>query len=257
MIPTSIAYLQEQCRDLPPQKSEAWLKYREGKLTGSDMAAALKISTFKTYVELLAEKCGHPSIFKGNKYTQWGEKYEDEAVSVYENETGEKVHTFSILPHPFDPRYAFSPDGITENNILIEVKCPYCRQIKHEIPSYYFPQIQLGLQILKEHGIDTYAHFVQYRPFTEPDPVTHKSYHMDILRVDRDDVWWKNIHFKIFSFWKDVEKYQRIGIDRHPLYKDKSKIKPIRYFGNKDNNDTDEHTQKSTVEFRDDNSDID
>ncbi len=79
--------------------------------------------------------------FEGNDATRHGDKYEPVAIEKYENLKGVKVIDFSIIP-PIDPSedwLAASPDGITQDGVLIEVKCPFYRMPKDEVPKHYIP----------------------------------------------------------------------------------------------------------------------
>lgn len=107
----------------PLQKSDAWLAARRGKITASDAAAILGQNPYRSPIQVMRGKLGlEETPFTGNEATRHGEKYEDEAVQKYEKDTGTRVRLFGLLPHPTLPYLAGSPDGITEDGILIEVK---------------------------------------------------------------------------------------------------------------------------------------
>jgi hypothetical protein len=51
------------------------------------------------------------------------------------------------LIHKDIPYFGASPDGITENGIMLEIKCPYKRKIDGGIPEQYFYQVQGQLEV--------------------------------------------------------------------------------------------------------------
>ena len=71
---------------------------------------------------MLKEKLGLKAGFTGNEATAHGQKYEDEAISIYEKQTGKRVLRPGLEYHQTISGIAGSPDGITEDGILVEVK---------------------------------------------------------------------------------------------------------------------------------------
>ena len=132
------------------QKSEEWLRLRGNMLTASDAASAIGCNKYETPHGLLLKKCGKGEKFTGNEATRHGEKYEDEARILFEERYGEVVHEIGLCPHPEHDWLGGSPDGITESNCLVEIKCPMMRKITPEVPEHYMPQVQLCLEILGE-----------------------------------------------------------------------------------------------------------
>src|SRR3990167_7874628 len=144
---------------MPLQKSNDWLEDKKNKISGSEVADAIGVGYKKESGKnsLLFRKCGYdPYPFKGNIYTEHGNRYELAAIQKYLSLTDNIHIDLNIIPHNYIDFIAYSPDGICidkdGNIILIEVKCPYTRKIvKGEIPSYYIPQVQLGMQVLKSY----------------------------------------------------------------------------------------------------------
>ena len=104
------------------QKSEEWLSQRRRCLTASDAATVIGTNPYKSVVELVLSKIGMIARFTGNASTKHGEAYEEEAVRLYEKQYNTKVHEFGLLPHGTVEGLAGSPDGITQEGVLIEVK---------------------------------------------------------------------------------------------------------------------------------------
>jgi len=101
--------------------------------------------------------------------------------------------------HHHPNRYHFiggSPDGITATNRLLEIKCPFSREVKHEVPTYYMAQLQTNMEIM---DLDV-ADFVQWKQgqrLCEEDV-------LDILEVPRDRAWFKTVLPALNEFWHEV-----------------------------------------------------
>lgn len=207
------------------QRSEAWFKQRENKLTSSDAATVLGINPYQGMHEVLFKKCGHDfKPFVGNIATRHGQKYEDEAIEKYCKLTGQVNYNFGLIAHQDvynNKEYywlAGSPDGIsiakddkTAEPVLLEVKCPYKRKIIFgKIPEYYLPQVQLNLFICDLRVAD----FIEYVP---PDT-------MNIVRVYRNKRWLNDNLPILESFWKEVEYYRDNDIKVHPKFPKKKRV---------------------------------
>ena len=201
------------------QRSDAWFKQRENKLTSSDAGTVLGINPYQKPHQVLFKKCGHDfNPFVGNIATRHGQKYEDEAIFKYCKITGQVNYNFGLIEYEDVhnskdyPWLAGSPDGIAivegdihAEPILLEVKCPYKRKIKMgEIPEYYVPQVQLNMFICDVNVAD----FIEYLP---PDT-------MNIVRVYKDTEWLSRNLKILDTFWKEVEYYRINNIKNHPKF---------------------------------------
>ena len=119
---------------------------RENRLTASDLAAALGECDYKSRDKTIVEKCGERTFF-GNAITEWGVKYEPVATAIYEKRTNSEVIEFGLMPHTSIPFLGASPDGITTDGIMLEIKCPPNRQITGIVPHGYWVQMQLQLEV--------------------------------------------------------------------------------------------------------------
>jgi putative phage-type endonuclease len=129
------------------QRTPEWYALRKQMITASDWATALGKSKNQGKRNLILKKCDRGVPFTGNVYTQWGQKYEPVANRIYELRQGVKVHEFGVLRHP---KYYFlgaSPDGITPDGIMLEIKCPPLRVIDGKVPVGYMIQVQGQLEI--------------------------------------------------------------------------------------------------------------
>jgi putative phage-type endonuclease len=144
-------YLKEQVKLLknifqPEQKSKEWYEMRNNMLTASDWGTVLGENHYSNSNEVLKKKCGDDT-FITNAAMQWGNKYEDVAVLIYEHRNNVTVLEFGCLQHPFIPFLGASPDGITEDGVMLEIKCPTSRKITGIPPSYYWCQVQGQLEV--------------------------------------------------------------------------------------------------------------
>ena len=139
--------LRQISSSLPEQRTSGWYKMRETRLTASDLAAALGESAYQTPFEVLKKKCGAGDEFKGNAATEWGVKYESVATKIYEFRKATSVVEFGLLPHQSIPYLGASPDGITPDGVMLEIKCPPRREIDGVVPRHYWIQMQLQLEV--------------------------------------------------------------------------------------------------------------
>ena len=131
------------------QRTPDWYAFRKKILTASDLATAFDKGHFNSRDDLMLSKID-PKPWKGNQATEWGVKYEDAAIAVYQQRNNVKILEFGLVPHPGIDVFGASPDGIvadTGNKELtarmLEIKCPWMRKIIHgEVPWHYWAQIQ-------------------------------------------------------------------------------------------------------------------
>ena len=156
------------------QRSEEWYKVRKNLITASSAASCLirDIKTCESYVkeyrleeifdynnkccnpystkkQYFLDKSGYGSQFKGNIATFWGQKYESVVTDLYSNKFNKDVLEFGLIIHD-NPEYSWlgaSPDGITPDGVMIEIKCPFRRKITGIPPMYYWIQVQLQLEV--------------------------------------------------------------------------------------------------------------
>ena len=201
------------------QRSEAWLKLRGQMLTASDAAAAIGANKYQTPDDLIRKKCGLGEPFVGNEATAHGTRLEPVACEMFEEKYGLKVYELGLIPHPDYPWLGGSPDGLTEDNCLLEIKCPLRRRIERGvIPLCYEAQVQICMEIMDVES----CYFCQYAPFdiTFPAPEV-----FDVTIVPRDREWFKKYLPVMDEFWKKV-LYYREHLDECP--KEKEKVKRPR-----------------------------
>jgi hypothetical protein len=147
--------------------------------------------------------------------TQHGKDNEDLAIDKFERMYGTHVLQFSLIPHDTKDWLAVSPDGITPDGVMVEVKCPYSRAIKPAeayapfgCPKYYYPQVQAQLEVCDLE----LCKFVQY--WKDED-------HMLVTDIPRDREWWAKYEPEFKQFWDEVLEFRRTHpdwetVDYHP-----------------------------------------
>ncbi len=131
---------------------EEWLQYRRCGIGGSDVAAILGISKWKSAIDIWLDKTGQAGVsIETNEAMQWGTLLEpvirNHFASVTNNKTVMEVK--AILQHPEYPYMIADVDGITTDNdgnpAILEIKCAseFLRdEWSSGIPNYYRTQIQ-------------------------------------------------------------------------------------------------------------------
>lgn len=159
----------------PPQRTPEWYEQRNLRITASEVANCLTLSELHTkpYVEMFGisnfkyndKKCMNPyesfekyvikkcdgffgnNVFYQNEHTIWGNKYEEVACLLYQELKNVKVEEYGLVPHSRLKWLGASPDGITTNGIMLEIKCPKTRKINNSYPPlYYFSQVQIQME---------------------------------------------------------------------------------------------------------------
>ena len=263
--PLKEEYLRNQVSTLknifqPEQKSKEWYDMRSNMLTASDWGTILGENHYSNSNEVLKKKCGD-STFITNAAMAWGNKYEEVAVLIYKYRNNVNVLEFGCLRHPFISFLGASPDGITPDGVMLEIKCPTSRKITGIPPSYYWCQVQGQLEVceldrcdflecsLKEYeNEDDYYndHFeqnIKLNKFGNEKGVVaefyrkeEKSFFYDYSPVciigEELEIWKKNIiekHisnniiFSCFSFWY-LEEVSCIPIYRNQEWFNNAKV---------------------------------
>lgn len=194
------------------QRSPEWFEQRKNRLTSSDVDSVLGTNKYNKPDDILFKKCGIAPPFTGNEATRHGQKYEDEAIEHYCRIHGKKSYSFGLLPHPTVEWLGGSPDDITHDGVVIEVKCPLRRKIvMGVIPEHYINQIKMNMEICDlDKGV-----FIEYRPAHMcPD----NEMILNIVHLERDKQWFESVLPTLDSFWKEVLYYREKGIEEHPDY---------------------------------------
>lgn len=171
------------------QRSQEWLDLRENMITASDIASAIGENHYESPDAFVKKKVLRTQ-FKGNAATAHGTLLEPLVRDLYDQRTGRKSHEIGLVQHREYPWLGASPDGVTEDGLLIEIKCPLTRKIEAKVPKHYWPQVQLQLEITDLDECD----FIQYRPARIENGVTQSPEEFVVVRVKRDREWFtKNL----------------------------------------------------------------
>jgi len=133
------------------QRSKEWFDLRENRLTASDLAQAMNKGKFGTRSDLLAKKAFPVSKpMEMIPPLKWGVMFEDMGMRCYQEKMGNPVlYEFGLIPNQEIECFGASPDGITAEGIMVEMKCPYRRKYDGKIPEQYYLQIQGQLATCK------------------------------------------------------------------------------------------------------------
>ena len=159
----------------PEQRSPEWFAIRYKIISASDASSVLGKNIkfvsesetskllfkngFKSKKDLIKVKILKKDSFTGNVYTEHGVIFEEVANLIYQKRNNTNVIDFGLVLHPTINFLGASPDGITQDGIMLEIKCPYKRNLTNKIPSNYWVQMQLQLECC---NLDI-CHFVEIK----------------------------------------------------------------------------------------------
>ncbi len=133
------------------QRTPEWLAARRSGIGGSDAAAVLGLSPWRTPFEVWAEKAGYmvPAEFAESEPMRWGRLLEPIILTQYERRRDTVVTVVGMLRHPDIPWLICSPDGVAGDRI-VEVKTTrsaagWGEQGTDEIPPHHLVQAHHNL----------------------------------------------------------------------------------------------------------------
>jgi putative phage-type endonuclease len=132
------------------QHSNDWFVERNKRITASSISTVIKSNTkSRTYNKLLCEKFNPSAVrkYRGSPATIWGTMFEQVAREIYSQKNKVNVMEYGLIPHMKYDFIGASPDGVTDIGVLLEIKCPYSRNITNKIPKHYYAQIQHQLEV--------------------------------------------------------------------------------------------------------------
>lgn len=253
-----------QKKPQPVQRTPEWYKERQTRITASEAASCLNksqrvcenyvksfnvtnfkfndkasLNPYESKEDYIIKKCSsffglQGDSFKDTVYTLWGKKYEDVASRLYSKLNTTTVLEFGLVSHGRLKWLAASPDGITPDGIMLEIKCPKSRKIDDNIPPlYYYIQCQIQLECcnleecdffeceIKE--IDTEKEWLSITPKGNQDKgillqdknTLQYIYPPIELTTDNDYITWKNTMYEsCIPTYYYVTKYNNIKIKR-------------------------------------------
>jgi putative phage-type endonuclease len=172
ILPKVLA-LMEVSKQQPAQRDPLWLLKRNGFITASEAASTLALTqheidlrdqgiidlppekkvgqvipAYNTYAELMRKKCAPASSegSPGSVEMEWGVAYEHIVTELHQAFSGTDIHAFNLIPHPTIPFLAASPDGVSSDGRMVEIKCPYSRMPSGKPKIQYWIQMQLQME---------------------------------------------------------------------------------------------------------------
>lgn len=157
------------------QRTAEWLDARKGMITGSRTAAALGISPWQTpdalIREMVREYHGAESERVDNMIMEYGRNHENLAMLDYMRKTGNVPEDCGFIVHPEIPWLGASPDGLVNDDVVLEIKAPWKYRNKKDPGMesifdllHYHAQVQLELACTGR----TLAHFFQWGQYENP-----------------------------------------------------------------------------------------
>lgn len=180
-------------KDIIPQRTPEWFEQRKLRITGSRVGAILGLSPWQTPDDVLRamvrEYHGAESEFEDNPAVQWGRDNETRALLAFMRKTGLQVEQCGFFE--YGDRMGASPDGITSDDGVLELKVPFGLRNGGEFKPldeqpHYYAQVQMEmLAAEKKH-----AYFAQYRaPKGDPLAYDYVPESMSIERVEFNPEW--------------------------------------------------------------------
>lgn len=136
------------------QRSKEWFEQRVGKITGSRVGAILGMNPWMKPKDVMRamvrEYHGAESEFTGNVATEHGNNFESIAQGDFEIETGLNVVETGFHVSDEYEWLGASPDGLINDDAVLEIKCPYGARNTGEFKSvieqpHYYAQMQIEM----------------------------------------------------------------------------------------------------------------
>lgn len=188
------------------QRTPEWHESRKLRITGSRIGSILGLSPWQTPDDILRamvrEYHGAESEFADNPAVQHGRHHEDAALLAFMRETGLMVERCGFFP--YGDRMGASPDGITSDNGVLELKVPFsCRDGQPFKPLADQPHYRAQVQAeLLATGLP-HAYFAQYRaPRGDPLDADYVPEAIEIERIEPDQQWWDEVYDELDAFYR-------------------------------------------------------
>jgi putative phage-type endonuclease len=193
------------------QRTTEWHQARLGKVTASRVSEVIakgKGATRDSYMaDLIVERLtGQRGGGFSTAHMEWGTEQEPHARAAYSARTGELVEEVGFIQHPRLEHAGASPDGLVNDEGLVEFKCPATSThldtlLAGEVPTKYIPQIQFQMACTGRKWCD----FVSY------DPRLPEHLRMFVKRVERDDKYITTLEGEVKTFLAELnEKLEKL-----------------------------------------------
>lgn len=190
------------------QGSPEWFSARLGKATASrisDVVAKTKsgfgASRSNYMMELLCERLTGTQMEKfTNAAMAWGTEKEPEARDAYAWRADVEVIQIGFVNHQTIPMSGASPDGLIDNDGLLELKCPNTAThvetlLNGTIPAKYITQMQWQMACTDRSWCD----FVSY------DPRMPDHMRLFVKRITRDDKLIAELETLVSEFLSELD----------------------------------------------------
>ena len=190
------------------QRTDEWFAARAGKVTASrinDVLATVKsgesAACANYRAELVAERLtGRVAESFQSAAMKWGTETEPLARAAYEAETGNFVTEDGLIDHPSIPMTGASPDGLVDDDGLIEIKCPNT--------ATHIAWIRAGI-VPSEHRNQMLWQMActgrKWDDFVSFDPRMPPELRIFIVRLDRDETAIADIEKRVVEFLATVD----------------------------------------------------
>lgn len=188
---------------LEEQRSQGWHGHRLGRITGSVAHSAAYYP--ESYLYRLTNK--EEPDQKSKQRMEHGVITEPLARQWYEKYTGNIVTEVGLMVAKFDLSIAGSPDGLVNDDGMLEIKCPVqpyaCLQDptlnqRDATPDAHYSQIQLCLAVSKRSWCDYLVYCTNQQQ-------------VFLRRIYPDPEWWRDLYTKAkATYERHPFKEQRI-----------------------------------------------
>jgi putative phage-type endonuclease len=192
------------------QRSDEWREARLGRITASKIYDVLAKTAKGTYTakrddyayQLAAERLtGLSTRFFTNDAMLWGTETEPQALEFYAEYYGYTVTEAPFIIHKQMAYCGASPDGIVNNEWLVEIKCTQTNtflRIKHDKvpPPQYVAQCQMQMSVTGAPKVDLF--------FYDP-RIIDPSKQFILFEIARDEEYILNLEHEVALFNELVE----------------------------------------------------
>ncbi|XP_045764081.1 uncharacterized protein LOC123866492 [Maniola jurtina] len=187
-------------------ENELWAMERRKRITASNFGKICKLRR-KTSVAGLLKSLLY-SQFKGTPATNYGKEKEDEAIKQFSEETGLSVVKCGLFVDSCKGFLAASPDGLINEDSIIEVKCPY--KIVDMTPEEGIRKKKIDSCILQDNTLKLKRNHNYYYQVQGQLHITRRKLCYFLLwspkgfiyeKIERDEEFWKNIEPKLEKFF--------------------------------------------------------
>ena len=194
--------------EMMDQGSEEWFTIRIGKVTASRVADVIaktksgySASRDNYMAQLVCERLtGQKAEGFNNAAMQHGTETEPLARAAYEALKDVLVDEVGFVPHPSIQMSGASPDGLVNDDGLIEIKCPSTAThidtlLSESVPTKYYTQMQFQLACTGRQWCD----FVSF------DNRLPQELQLFVKRVPRDDTYIRLMEAEIVQFLAELD----------------------------------------------------